>query len=436
LNFEANDAVADADTDGLSNLDEYLRGLNPKTPDTDGDGLKDGVETHDGNFVDAAHTGTDPLKADTDGDLLKDGVETNTGTYGGATNTGTDPLDPDTDDDDLADGPEVTTGRNPLDPSDGRTGLNVALTAYWNFDGTLNDIAHQSSLGESTVADNGVFSGAPDADFSTGPGRFGSGALALTGGDGWVTVPKSADTIGNVLTKCVSISLWLKANAFDSTWQAAISHGEGSHWRIARQGDSFPGNMAYAGGSGDIYSTTTFEPPTEWYHVAAVTTEGTGTALYINGVQEATGTEPGLDTDLTAATDLFIGANPQAGGREWNGEIDDVAIWTRALKEEEITQIYQAGTGASSLGALLGQTPPLVFNITAWSYNPATKQVSLTWESKAGTNYAVNYSTDVKDWSGVIIASTPGSATSTTYTFTVPAAVATAPRLFFRVTSK
>jgi hypothetical protein len=79
--------------------------------------------------------------------------------------------------------------------------------------------------------------------------------------------------------------------------------------------------------------------------------------------------------------------------------------------------------------------PPLVFHITAYTYNPATKQVSLTWESTAGTNYAINYSTGLSDWSGTVIASTPGSAGTTTYTFTVPAAVSTAPRLFFRVKS-
>ncbi|MES2705742.1 MAG: LamG-like jellyroll fold domain-containing protein [Verrucomicrobiota bacterium] len=438
LSTTANDAATDTDTDGVSNLDEYLRGLNPKKDDTDGDGLKDGIETNTLSWTSAANTGTDPLKADTDGDLLKDGVENNTNSFVNANSTGTDPFRPDTDGDGMADGPEVAVGRNPVDPSDGRTGLDVGLSAYWNFDGTLDDIAQSAHLGEGTVADNGTFTGAPDAAYSEGPGRFGS-SLALTGGNGWVTVPKSLDTIGNTLTRSVSISVWLKANAFDSDWQGAISHGEGSHWRIARQSNTFPGNMAYAGGSGDIYSTTTFEPPTEWYHVVAVTTEGTGTALFINGVQEATGGEPNLDVDLAASPDLYIGANPQSGGREWNGEIDDAAIWTRPLTEEEITKIYQAGTGASSLGVLLGMAPPLVFHITAYSYNPATKQVSLAWESKAGTNYAVNYSTDLRDWTGTVTDSTPGAAgaaTTTTYTFAVPAAVSGAPKLFFRVKSK
>lgn len=436
LDKDVANAAGDPDGDGLANLAEYLAGLNPNNADTDADGLKDGVETNTGVWTSATDTGTDPLRKDTDGDGLLDGVETNTNSYVSATNTGSDPHNPDSDGDGLADGPEVTVGRNPVDPSDGRKGLDVGFASYWTFDGTLEDIAQSAGIGESTVADNGTFTGAPDVGYSEGAGRFGSASLALNGGSGWVTVPKSADTIGNTFTRSVSISLWLKASDFTSDWQAAISHGEGSHWRIARGSNSIPATMSYAGGVGDIYSNTTFEAPTDWYHVVAVTAEGTGTSIYINGQLESSGGEPNLDVDLAAAPNLFIGANPNAANREWNGEIDDVGIWTRPLSEEEILRVYDGGVAGKSLGNLLGLSEAPRIQITAWSYNAVTKQVSLTWESQAGINYAINYSTDLQNWSGVVIDPTPGSAGTTTYSFPVPAAVNTATRLFFRVKSK
>ena len=69
------DAFEDADTDGLSNLEEYQLGSNIQLADTDGDGINDGEETLAGQdgFI------TNPLLADTDGDGLNDGLEVQVG---------------------------------------------------------------------------------------------------------------------------------------------------------------------------------------------------------------------------------------------------------------------------------------------------------------------------------------------------------------------
>ncbi len=66
------DAQEDPDHDGLTNLREYQLGTDPRNPDTDGDGLKDGDE------VNTYHT--NPLLVDTDGDGISDGLEVRVGT--------------------------------------------------------------------------------------------------------------------------------------------------------------------------------------------------------------------------------------------------------------------------------------------------------------------------------------------------------------------
>lgn len=74
----------DSDSDGLTDVDEFIYGTDWMNPDTDGDGLTDGEEVN---------------------------------TYG------TDPLNPDTDDGGISDGHEVLVdGTDPLDGSDDMTG--------------------------------------------------------------------------------------------------------------------------------------------------------------------------------------------------------------------------------------------------------------------------------------------------------------------------
>jgi hypothetical protein len=123
LNVGVNDAAADPDGDGLTNLQEYQHGTDPHKADTDGDGLTDGQEVNlyltnplvadtdgdglsDGDEVNKYHT--DPLNTDTDGDGLSDGDEVN--------KYHTDPTKADTDGDGYSDGAEVALGSNPNDP--------------------------------------------------------------------------------------------------------------------------------------------------------------------------------------------------------------------------------------------------------------------------------------------------------------------------------
>ncbi len=121
--------ITDFEGDGLSDLDEYHAGSNPKLPDTDGDGITDLKEVQkygtnpasddtdaDGLTDDAEikQYQTDPTKADSDGDGIPDGEEIK-GTSGYVT----DPLKTDSDADGMDDKYEIENGYNPVDPSDG-----------------------------------------------------------------------------------------------------------------------------------------------------------------------------------------------------------------------------------------------------------------------------------------------------------------------------
>ncbi|MBN2162630.1 MAG: S8 family serine peptidase [Pontiellaceae bacterium] len=123
LNPLVNDAAADPDGDGATNLEEHNAGTLPDNSDTDGDGIPDGWEIGTGLdplLNDAAEDpdadgltnlqefgyGTNPFSKDSDEDELTDIDEVDT--------HGTDPNNADTDGDGMPDGWEIDNGLNPL----------------------------------------------------------------------------------------------------------------------------------------------------------------------------------------------------------------------------------------------------------------------------------------------------------------------------------
>ncbi|NND54026.1 MAG: hypothetical protein HKN56_03520 [Gammaproteobacteria bacterium] len=112
------DALQDADADGLTNLDEFLRGTGINEPDSDSDGLDDGDEV---NIY-----GTDPLDSDSDDDEMNDGFEAG---------NGLDPLDATDADEDLdLDGvsnyAEFLLGTDPNDASSTPTFTNNYVESF------------------------------------------------------------------------------------------------------------------------------------------------------------------------------------------------------------------------------------------------------------------------------------------------------------------
>ena len=113
--FDASDAVKDMDGDGLTALQEYQHGTNPRRSDTDGDGLNDGQEVN-------VH-GTNPSLADSDGDGLSDKFEVD---------NSLNPLVPltdaersaDWDNDGIPNGYEIDHGMNIMDVADAATDLD------------------------------------------------------------------------------------------------------------------------------------------------------------------------------------------------------------------------------------------------------------------------------------------------------------------------
>ncbi|MBW2732019.1 MAG: LamG domain-containing protein [Deltaproteobacteria bacterium] len=99
-------------------------------------------------------------------------------------------------------------------------------------------------------------------------------------------------------------------------------------------------------GMGNMRKYTTDLPPLgEWFHFAVTWSGGTGPGgfrLFLNGKETtnysiASGTCPTTTGHLSdAALPLFI-------GRDFNGDLDEIAIWSRGLAATEVEKIYLRG---------------------------------------------------------------------------------------------
>ena len=110
---------ADEDTDQLTNVEEYDRGTHWLQPDTDKDGITDGLEVA---------LGSNPLVADADemaGDLNQDGVIDNVGVQ-----LGQQPNDLDSDGDSISNADEALMGTSPWRADSDGDGVSDAADAF------------------------------------------------------------------------------------------------------------------------------------------------------------------------------------------------------------------------------------------------------------------------------------------------------------------
>jgi hypothetical protein len=199
------------------------------------------------------------------------------------------------------------------------------IVSWWTGDGDADDSVgtnHGTLVNEATFAE----------------GMVGQ-AFSLDGVDDYVQAASPSDLpLGS---EARSMMLWFKTSRdlSSSTESALVQYGTANYnemFALITSGNA-PGKLYFYGHGSDLAGSTTVQPDT-WYH-GAVTYDGATVRLYVNGLQENEGSMPGLYTALDA-NGLTIGNRP--GSSLWQGELDEVAIFNRALSAEEIAAIYEA----------------------------------------------------------------------------------------------
>jgi len=224
------------------------------------------------------------------------------------------------------------------------------LVGYWPLDeGTGTTTADLSGNGS-----NGTFVDAP----AWVTGKFG-GALDFDGSNDAVNCGNQS--VLDFGTGDFTISCWVNVGAQDND-EAIFGKGDrgGTVYFLKIRDD----------GSGDIKlrlddGSTQLDPDTDdhaglytagqidlWHHLVAMR-RNPKIHVYVDGVDD-TGVTGHGDSDIPAGYDLsatslhnaYIGAVEDTPlGRFFDGSIDDVAVWNRALTPEEVSYLWNNGDG-------------------------------------------------------------------------------------------
>ncbi|MFY9561698.1 MAG: LamG-like jellyroll fold domain-containing protein [Terriglobales bacterium] len=214
-------------------------------------------------------------------------------------------------------GPQGPAG--PTGPAGPQGPSSENPVAWWSADSTANDIAG----GNNGALQNG-------ASYASG---IAIQAFSFNGTSQWVNV--SDNPLWNFGSSDFTIMLWAQTSVNAGPFPF-ISHDEGSgvmnkwlFW-ISNFGQlTFHLNGPNTGYH-DIAAYAWTPNPGQWYHYA-VTRSGGAYAIYINGLPVSTATDSTVVPDANAV--LQIGG---AEGVSFNGSIDEVKIYNRALSAAEV----------------------------------------------------------------------------------------------------
>jgi cell division septation protein DedD len=222
-------------------------------------------------------------------------------------------------------------------PQDGYPGSNAAERQNL-LDGPL--VAYNFNEGSGTtvsdVSGHAVTGNIIGATWTTG-GRFGN-ALSFNGSSSYVDLGNPALL---QITGSMTWSAWVKAAANPpNDGQIVAKSNNPSGWQTKTSPDTGPHTfgVAVAGANNNFaqrYSTT-IRSLNVWYYVAGVyNAAGRTLDFYVNGVRDngvLIGTIPA--SQINSAVNVNIGR--RSGGYYFNGIIDEVRIYNRALSQAEI----------------------------------------------------------------------------------------------------
>lgn len=204
------------------------------------------------------------------------------------------------------------------------------LTSYWKLDEASGSVIDEQ--GNATSTNNGATTGVT--------GIIGNAYDFEASENDWITL--GADLFDFQGTTAFSVQLWIKIESDGDYNTFAHEINPTQQYGMKRRGIDKKASIETNGASELIGNTDILIG--NWYHIVYVL-DTANVFIYVNGSEDAvkgsrTSIQNGADTNGS------IGRRDWAGSHEYfDGIIDEVAVWKRALSAAEVSELYNNGTG-------------------------------------------------------------------------------------------
>ena len=215
--------------------------------------------------------------------------------------------------------------------------LSESIIGWWEFEGDAND--------SSGYGNDGTLEG--DATTISDPDR--GLVLSLDGSGDYVDVG-DADSLDFGIADSFTIVARINTNQSQCLIVNKRYCTSGGTWQEGYSLSLYQSKLYF--GIEDISNNSlsihgsTIVGDGQWHHIAAVRDATTDKLhLYLNGNSDVTPVTDITTASLNTAQPFTIGSFNRSSGDQlyFNGSIDDVRIYNKALSAQEIQQLYQAG---------------------------------------------------------------------------------------------
>lgn len=220
--------------------------------------------------------------------------------------------------------------------------LTDNLQAYWKLDESSGNAADSHSTNTLTNNNSTAFAA---AKINNGADLEESSSQSLSIAD--------ASQTGLDLSGDLSFSLWFKAESFNAGSERPLIAkrvGAGNqrsfHFKLGSAGVNI-GLLWYTDGNtiGGNLSVVWSPSTATWYHVV-VTKSSTTVKFYVDGAQQGADQTGSNATIYNGTAPFELGAFADSP-EYWDGLIDEVGVWSRALTDSEVSTLYNGGAGLS-----------------------------------------------------------------------------------------